>query len=213
VAHSDDDGPVSADAVAVSFGETIVCSGQSNMGMPVANTDACCLQPPATRPNTCHCFAADNGTAEIAAAGRYTGKIQLASCQGRMPNGTYCPYPWTNRSCVSSPEWNLATPGTRGTVAKSFSALCWYTGVALFERLGGRVTVGLLAGAVGGSPIEFWLPSGHVNNSVCGVDAPPCDAGGRNNYTDSEFFQQLIFPFMPYTVGTVVWDQVRTVRL
>jgi hypothetical protein len=56
---------------------------------------------------------------------------------------------------------------------------CRYTGVALYERLGGAVPVGLMYGAVGGSPIEFWLPVGHVNNSVCGVDEPACDDGGR----------------------------------
>ena len=119
-------GVASTDSVAVAFGETLLCSGQSNMGMPVANTLPCCQQPPATRPPTCHCFAADNGTAEIAAAGRYTGKIQLATVQsGRTLNGTYCPYPWTNRSCVSFPEWNQVTPGARGTL-HGVSAVCWY---------------------------------------------------------------------------------------
>lgn len=218
--HSDDGSGVdsgggatvfSAATVTVSFGETVLCSGQSNMGMPVANTVPCCQIPPATRPHTCkNCFAADNGTAEIAAAGFYTGKIQLASIDNkRVFNGTYCPYPWTNRSCVSFPEWNQVTAGARGTIgASGVSAVCWYTGVALFEKLGGKVPVGLLYGAVGGSPIEFWLPSGHVNSSdVCGVESPPCDNGGKNKYTNSDFYDQLIRPFAPYTVGTMVWDQ------
>ena len=82
-----------------------------------------------------------------------------------------------------------------------------YTGKSLFEQLDGKVPVGLLCGAVGGSPIEFWLPKGHVNNSVCGADVPPCDPGGPNNYTDSEFFERLIAFFQPYTLGSVVWDQ------
>eukprot|EP01052_Picozoa_sp_SAG31_P022030 SAG31_NODE_1733_length_7417_cov_1.994397_7_plen_358_part_00 len=103
--------------------------------------------------------------------------------------------------------WNQALPGTNGTV-RGFSAVCWYTGVSLFEQLGGAVPVGLIAGSVGGSPIEFWLPSGHVNTSkACGIDAPPCDSGGTQGYSDSEFFERLIQPFMPYTLGAVVWDQ------
>jgi hypothetical protein len=122
-------------------------------------------------------------------------------------NGTYCPYPWTNSSCVSEPEWNGVVPGQAGTIAK-FSAICWYTGTALSDSLGGNVPVGLIAGAVGGSPIEFWLPPRHVNNTAhCGVDAPACDSGGKNEYRDSAFYNQLIYPFAPYTIGSVVWDQ------
>lgn len=209
--RSDSGDILSADTVAVSFGETIVCSGQSNMGMPVQYGPPCCETSPGNA--TCHCFHADNGTAEVAAAGHWTGKIQLASVQGAGPgrgfNGTYCPYPWTNRSCVSYPMWNAVTPDTDAAFStiKQFSALCWYTGTSLFEQLRGEVPVGLILGAVGGSPIEFWLPEGHVNNSVCGVDTPACDSGGAHGYKDSDFFDQLIRPFTPYTVGTVVWDQ------
>ena len=38
--------------------------------------------------------------------------------------------------------------------------MCWYSGKALFERLGGQTPVGLIMAAVGGSPIEYWLPPG-----------------------------------------------------
>ena len=101
----------------------------------------------------------------------------------------------------------FAGPG--GTV-HGFSAVCWYTGKNMFEKLGGDVPVGLIVGSVGGSPIEFWLPPGHVNSSsACGADEPPCDI--NNNITDSDFFNRLIKPFMPYTIGSMVWDQVRAV--
>eukprot|EP00947_MAST-08B_sp_MAST-8B-sp1_P002053 g2053.t1 len=103
--------------------------------------------------------------------------------------------------------WNAVVPGMIGTMSK-FSAICWYTGVSLFEGLGGKVPVGLIAGAVGGSAIEFWLPPGHVNSSAaCGVDSPPCDNGGTKEYRDSDFYDQLIKPFAPYTIGTTIWDQ------
>jgi hypothetical protein len=36
---------------------------------------------------------------------------------------------------------------------------------------------------------------------------PTIPKTGMHNYTDSEFFERLIKPFMPYTVGAVVWDQ------
>ena len=198
----------------VRFGAVVLCSGQSNMQMPVHHWDPCCDQPPAARDpeHRCSCFAASNGSAEVAAAGRYTDKISLTSLQTPFPKppgwrGDNCPYPWVNASCMSYPMWNEALPGANGTV-HGFSALCWYTGVALYQQLAGAVPVGLLAGSVGGSPIEFWLPLGHVNSTAaCGVDDPPCDPGGPNGYTDSEFFERLIQPFAPYTVGAVVWDQ------
>ena len=72
----------------------------------------------------------------------------------------------------------------------------------MFEKLGGNVPVGLIVGSVGGSPIEFWLPSGSANNSkACGADNPPCDA---RNFADSDFFVQFIEPLMPYTIGSLV---------
>jgi hypothetical protein len=157
-----------------------------------------------------HGFSAANGTAEAAAAGRYTGKISLMGLQTRLPNGTYCPRRSKNDPpCTPYPEWNNADAGTTGTVAQ-FSAVCWYTGKALFEKLGASVPVGLIVGSVGGSPIEFWLPPGAVNNSkACGADVPPCD---NRNFEDSDFFVQFIEPLMPYTIGSMVRQHVPIVR-
>merc|ERR1712190_30895 len=86
-------------------------------------------------------FQADNGTAEAAAADRYTGSIWL----WKQPQSRFnVPKAWT--------------PVSSTFLAKdSFSAVCWYTGKSHFERMGGAVPVGLIEAAVGGSPIEFWL--------------------------------------------------------
>ena len=51
--------------------------------------------------------------------------------------------------CVAEPEWNDVVPGENGTVA-GFSAPCWYTGKAMFDRLSGRSPIGLIRAAVGG---------------------------------------------------------------
>ena len=128
---------VSGDSAAVAVptvvkvGVVVLCSGQSNMQMPVAHWDPCCDVPPAARDQKkrCSCFSADNGTAESAAAGVYTGKISLASLETPFPKpaawrGDNCKYPWTNASCVSHPTWNDALPGPNGTV-HGFSAVCW----------------------------------------------------------------------------------------
>ena len=180
----------------VRIGETILCSGQSNMQMPVSNYKV-------------GGFSASNGTAEIAAAGRYTDRISLMTLQTPFPEPTMPP--WNgSRACLSdsppdctpAPEWNAVSPGPNGTL-HGFSAVCWYTGKALYERLGETVPVGLMVGSVGGSPIEFWLSQEAL--STCPADTPPCDT--NHNKTDTEFYNQFIKPLQPYTLGSVVWDQ------
>jgi len=131
-----------------------------------------------------------NGTAEAAGAGAFTGRVSLATMQA--PRGTSPPW--------NASGWNAVSAGRGGTLAP-FSGLCWLTGRAIFEALGGAAPVGLIAGAVGGTPIEAWVPAG-VLGPVCPADAPPC--GGA---ADSALFNGLIHPFTPYTVGAVLWDQ------
>ena len=150
----------------VSIGVVVQCAGQSNMDMPVA----CHL------PNRTACFHpklafhADNGTAEVAAAGRYTDKIFML----KAVNSKY--------ERVNKPHWQTSTPtAAYNDYPAAFSAVCWYTGKNLFEKLGGNTPVGLLQTSVGGSPIEYWLPpksgSAHapVNVNSCERDIPQCD--------------------------------------
>jgi hypothetical protein len=185
----------------VNFGHVILCSGQSNMEMPVA-------------PPTPGAFSAANGTAEVEAAGAYTGRISIMSIESPYPlpvggwNGSYCPGwpPAPSPECAPQPQWNAVVSGITGTV-RGFSAVCWYTGKAVYDAVaatGYPAAVGLIVGSVGGSAIEQWLPEG-VLGGVCPADSPPCDT--QNNLTDSQFYGALILPFAPYTLGGIVWDQ------
>ena len=97
-------------SVTVKFGQVVMCSGQSNMGMPVY------LAPPG--------FSAFDGLTEVNAAGKYTGKISMLSLQPArgapgsklLWNGTDCGmYPAAG--CVPEPEWNDVVPGENGTVS------------------------------------------------------------------------------------------------
>lgn len=188
----------------VNFGLVVLCSGQSNMGMPVGTYDV-------------YKFHADNGTAECAAAGRYSNQVSLlevnqmkymarrtlewapveATPTGCKPNSTHWPY------CVSK----LA----------HFSAVCWYTGRALADQMGPGMPIGLIEAAVGGSPIEYWLPpTGVTNTNPCEMDKPQCDTSFNDSWFFVDIVQQLTedppdtFPSKPglgFTYGALVWDQ------
>lgn len=163
----------------VRFGFVLLCSGQSNMQLQLAQLD--------------------NGTAEADAAGAFTGRVSLLTLQA--PQHTLPSWNGT----ASAPQWNGVSPGSNGTVFP-FSGLCWLTGKLLYEAL--EAPVGLIVGAVGGTPIEAWLPPG-VLGKQCPVDEPPCDPGAP----DSSLFTRYIAPFAPLAIGGVLWDQAeRDVR-
>jgi hypothetical protein len=166
----------------VRFGFVLLCSGQSNMQLTLEQLW--------------------NGTSEAAAAGAFTGRISLMSLQApqhTVPtwNGTYCA---EEEGCVPAPQWNSVSPGASGT-ASPFSGLCWLTGRAVFEALEGNTPVGLIADAVGGTPIEAWLPPG-VLGGECPADEPPC--GGA---ADTALWTRFISPFTPLALDAVLWDQ------
>merc|ERR1712176_1673877 len=102
-------------STAVSFGETLLCVGQSNMGMQVGPSE--------------RAFDADNATAENAASVLYTGKISLHSRVSRWQ-----PARGVN---ANSTTWYSVTPES----IRTFSALCWLTGRDLFNYLKGNVPV------------------------------------------------------------------------
>ena len=58
---------------------------------------------------------------------------------------------------------------------------------------------GLIAGSVGGTPIEAWLPAG-VLGAQCPADTPPCDKG----VNDTSLYTAFIEPFAPYTLAGVL---------
>lgn len=175
---ADDEAGGSGAVASVRFGVLMACSGQSNMELGLGRLD--------------------NGTEEVAAAGAYTGRISLLTLLA--PRRTFPP--WNGSS--EAPQWNAVSPGVNGTV-ENFSGLCFLTGRAILEAV--DAPVGLVYGAVGGTPIEAWLPDS-VLGPVCPVDTPPC--GGA---ADSALYNELIAPFTPYSLSLALFDQAeRDVR-
>ena len=156
-------------SVTVSFGEVLLCVGQSNMGMQVG---------PSERK-----FDADNATAEAAAAGRFTGRIQLFASGGAR---------------TANKAWYAVDPIS----IRNYSAVCWLTGRDLFTSLGETVPVGLILSAIGAHPIESWL--GPEQLARCGV-APdaPCEA----QMPMSKIWGSAIVPVAPFKLGFMIYDQ------
>jgi hypothetical protein len=198
----------------VSFGETVLCSGQSNMGVPLHGVGGGDVMD-------------KHGKEEMQNTDRYEGKISLLytahSAMRKITkprlNGTICIPPGDpgyHESCVSEPQWQrIAGHGSKRTLAP-FSALCWYAGKSLFDRFEGRVPVGLMLAFQADTTIELWLPSSHASTKLAfvgGLSPSACESAGsfcpldKGGRTKSVFFDSLVKPLVPYTLGSVLWDQ------
>lgn len=112
-------------------GEVWLCSGQSNMEMPLYST----------RPE----WRAANAEAELAAANHPQLRLFNAASRPQLAPGVPCEEP-------RGPEWVVCTPEAIG----SFSALGYFFGRDLQQKLG--VPVGIINASRGGSTIKAWLP-------------------------------------------------------
>ena len=154
-------------------------------------------------------FVADNGTAEsAAAAARYAGKIWLRDDSG--PYGAAAGPVDPIKARRNKGTWFRPSNETAGL--PGFSAVCWYSGRALYDdHLAASGTpLGLIVAAVGGSPIEYWMPPmpgsappGYFKNP-CETDYPQCDTGKN----DTDFYHEYIHKLVPYTLGGVIWVQL-----
>ena len=195
-------------SIEVRFGVVVLCSGQSNMGMSVGYYGPHMLpQPPhfwGTKNKTS--FSADGGAAETAASSEYTGKVFLFQQNPIVAAVGETQTPLGGQPNATGKIWQPVVPSSLG----HFSALCWYAGKHLYEaRLRESGTpLGLILAAVGGSPIEFWVPpidlSDH-DKMPCYEDKPQCDNSGGK--ADTQFWQEYMEPIVPMTISALVWDQ------
>ena len=110
---------------------------------------------------------------------RYTGKISIRKAVATKYSHGVLPVweeirPTPRTGCNPEQGWP-AWPRCASNLA-AFSAVCWYSGRNLFDKMGGNTPVGLMQASVGGSPIEYWLPPtgpyppSTVNSNPCETD-------------------------------------------
>eukprot|EP01043_Picozoa_sp_COSAG02_P062419 COSAG02_NODE_8607_length_2507_cov_2.730066_1_plen_606_part_10 len=166
----------------VRYGEVIICGGQSNMDRVVA-------------------YDIDNGTAEIAASTQYPN-IFLWTQAGVRPVplsdlSSAEASPLASTSQFHTGSWLQASPAT----VANYSAVCYEMARQLVDR---RLTksspVGLVWTAVGGTPVQLWMP--HESFA-----APGCDQTPNTTLKDSSLFNSIIAPLANYSHRGVVWYQ------
>lgn len=114
----------------VLIGEVWICSGQSNMSMPVYSGR--------------QFWSAMNGEEEARQADYPQIRLHNTSLmRGMAPEGP--------RQEIAGPEWVVCTPDT----VQPFSAAGFFFGRQLFKELG--VPIGLIDSSWGGTPIESWI--------------------------------------------------------
>merc|ERR1711971_196352 len=99
-------------------------------------------------------------------------------------------------------EWLSLTPDA----VANFSAICWYTGKAIYDYHKGSVPVGLIEGENGGTVIERFI----TNHSIakCGAQTGPSNCtGGQDWGPDQGFYDKIVGGLTPFKVGAIIWDQ------
>ena len=109
--------------------------------------------------------------------------------------------PYSNiRILCSGGTWKLSSPNE----LEAFSALMFSFGYALQTEL--NVPVGLIVGAVGGTPSGRWVTAGMINEYL-----PELELAGKKvdngKFEIGDLYHKHIAPFAGYTIRGVLWDQ------
>ena len=199
------------------WGEVWLCTGQSNMALPLSGVGA---GPAGRLPAMAWSGDVTDGQAEIRNASQHP-LVRIVT-QGAASDCIRCaPYLERQRcSCdeaqnvtSSSSGWRVPSPSNLG----SFSATCWMFGRRLQAALGSTVALGLVQIAVGGTAVELWssreaLAQCDQRRGPTKGCADPSTSSMRKEttYTNSTLFNAMISPWTPMAVRGTVWYQAES---
>ena len=169
----------------VLIGEVWLCSGQSNMEMPLHGFSSCPVE---------------NSVEYIAEAGKYSGKLHL-----NFVSWSPAPEPADTVTAI----WQDCTPLS----ARDFCAVGYFFGIRLVETL--NVPVGIINSSLGATRVEGWTPQEIVQKypgeNLKSDAVRNCDKvkPGRNvdRSLPSVFYNGMIHPLEGYTLKGFLWYQ------
>lgn len=161
----------------VLLGEVWICSGQSNMEMPVCGF---MYQP------------VDNAAEHILSAADYPGIRLFQVPRVSMPE--------IQETCGGN--WETSSPAS----VSKFSATGYFFGKTLYKALGGNVPVGLIEADWGGSYIETWMTE-ETLEGIDGLDMAFCRNLKDDNSAIQRLYNAMIHPIHNFTAKGFIWYQ------
>lgn len=159
------------------FGEVWLCSGQSNMEMPMKGYTG---QP---------IFGAAEAIAK-------SNNPNLRLFSVTRTKGSKTPL----KEVEKYSAWQQATPES----VMKFSAVGYFYGKQLQEIL--DVPVGLILTAWGGSSVQAWM-SNEVLSTFQKVDLTNRDISVKPNSIPTALFNSMLHPLIPFTIKGAIWYQ------
>eukprot|EP00038_Savillea_parva_P027673 m.60896 g.60896 ORF g.60896 m.60896 type:complete len:942 (-) comp7987_c0_seq1:114-2939(-) len=163
----------------VACGQVYVCSGQSNMELPL--------------------HYVENGTAEIAAADRPNWRLF------RVPHTT-AETPQSDMAAEDDKTgyqatWLVSTP----EVAANFSATCYLTARHINDMLWDGAPFGLIWASWGGTRVEAWSPRDTIKKCQDTPGGGWPSLNGSQEY--SALYNGMIHPLTKYSIRGAIWFQ------
>ncbi|MFR9649960.1 MAG: sialate O-acetylesterase [Rikenellaceae bacterium] len=163
----------------VMIGEVWVCSGQSNMEMPLTGYN---------------CQPSENPTQALIEAKRYPN-IRLFTVEK-------CSKGEPLEDCEEYKAWSDASADNIAT----FSATAYYFGRTLASFLD-DVPIGLVHSSWGGTRIEVWLSEKSYDNLHEDVDRDAITKKGNQEKSASRLYNGMIHPIKNFTARGFIWYQ------
>jgi len=164
--------------VNVACGQVFVCSGQSNMGLPLS-----------------YVF---NATEEIAAANRPNWRLFSVPL---VPSDT----PQNDMQAVDPQSKVPATWLISNTTnAARFSAVCYLTARHISDMYWGDAPIGLIWSAWGGTRVEAWTPPDVKSECNKIIPGPP---NMTEPQTYSSLYNGMIHPLTRFSIRAAFWFQ------
>eukprot|EP01084_Bolivina_argentea_P257931 434642_1 len=175
----------------VTFGDVFICTGQSNMWLPMEHT-----------------FNRNYTYANMSKFGKYTNIRFITPIDSHQvvisdENASF------TRQIQNGPT-GLWAQSYQIDMLQQFSGACWYFAQTLQDKYNlANITFGLINTALGGSVIESWAPNNTIWNFNTKSNAW-CNSLNVNitpDYGWGCLYNGLVIPFINYTVKGQLWYQ------